>query len=151
MMAFHKLTGERVRGPVEMTSMLSDSVKNVNDIARHSRPKFHAIILEQLQKCGIEVEYGKEVVDYYEDVSNYCAGVILKDGSKYTADLVVAADGLRSPSSSLVHGAAVRARSSGNATYRVAFPVELALADPMVAERFQLRDDNRSVMEMWAG
>lgn len=131
--------------------MLSNSVKNVNEIVRHSRPQLHAILLEQIDKCGIEVEFGKEVVDYFEDNVKDHGGVVLKDGSKCTADLVVAADGLRSPSSSIVHGAPVPARSSGNATFRVAYPVELALADPMIAERFQLQDDGRSVMEMWAG
>ena len=136
---------------MEFTDMLPKSIKNPPQIVRHSRPKFHAMLLEQLDKCGIEVEFDKEVVDYFEDATSRRAGVLLKDGSKYEADLVVAADGVRGRSVSLVAGGPVPARSSGNAAFRVAYPVELALADPVIAERFKLKEDGRSVMEMWTG
>ncbi|KAK5133283.1 hypothetical protein LTR08_008017 [Meristemomyces frigidus] len=118
---------------------------------RHSRPKFHRMLLEQLAETAVKVEYDMEVMDYFEDASRGRAGVILKDGSKYEADLVVAADGLRGNSWSLVAGKPVPAKSSGKAIFRVAYPVELALADPMVAERFKLQEDGRSVLELWTG
>lgn len=107
------------------------------------------MLLEQLAKSGIEVEYDKEVVDYFEDGSR--AGVVLKDGSKPAADVVVAADGLRGASWGLVAGHPVPAKSSGSAIFRASYPVELAMADPLVAERFKLRDDGRSVCEVWIG
>lgn len=109
------------------------------------------MLLEQLDKLGIAVEYDREVVEYSEDCTAGRAGVVLKDGSRYSADLVVAADGIRSASRSLVAGEPVPARSTGNAVFRVAYPVEIALADPVIAERFPLREDGRSVLEMWAG
>ena len=105
--------------------------------------------MEQLGKIGLKVEHGKEVVDYFEGSPR--AGVILNDGSRDDANLVVAADGIRTASWPLVAGRPVLARSSGKAIFRVAYPVELALADPMIAERFRMWEDGRSVLEMWAG
>ena len=48
-------------------------------------------------------------------------------------------------------GQHVPARSSGQAVYRVAYPVEIAMKDPMVAERFKLTEEGRSVTELWIG
>jgi hypothetical protein len=48
-------------------------------------------------------------------------------------------------------GRELRAQSSGWAIYRAAFPVELAMTDPMVRERFQLLADETSLLEMWMG
>jgi 2-polyprenyl-6-methoxyphenol hydroxylase-like FAD-dependent oxidoreductase len=89
------------------------------------------------------------VVNYFENGDDGKAGVVLKDGSRHEADLVVAADGVRGNSWPLVAGHPVPARSSGHAIFRVAYPVENALADPMIAERFPLLEDGRSVIEMW--
>lgn len=43
------------------------------------------------------------------------------------------------------------AQSSGTAIFRAAYPVELAVQDPMVAERFKLVEDGRTVFELWTG
>ncbi|CAJ2505209.1 Uu.00g126030.m01.CDS01 [Anthostomella pinea] len=150
MIAYHHITGERFAGPLEVTQLVSTSVNN-RQFHRHSRPKFHAMLSEQLAQVGIQVEYGKAVVDYAEDAESGKGSVVLEDGSGHQADLVVAADGVKGRSWGLVAGQPVPARSSGNAIYRVAYPVGLALADPAVAERFPLREDGRSVIELWIG
>ncbi|KAK5120351.1 hypothetical protein LTR85_006290 [Meristemomyces frigidus] len=106
---------------------------------------------EQLNEVGVEVEYGMEVVEYFEDAARGRAGVVLNDGSRREADLVVAADGVRGNSWPLIAGKPVPARSSGDAIFRVAFPVELASSDPQVAERFRMLEDGRSVFELWTG
>lgn len=144
------LKGEKIAGPVEMSKFIH-SHKVPDRIARHMRPDFHAVLLEQLKAIGIYLEYGKEVVDYFENAQGGQAGVVLEDGSKHSTDLVIAADGVRSPSWGLVAGQPVANRSSGNAIFQITYPVEHALTDPMIAEHFQLTDDGRSVMEMWAG
>lgn len=107
------------------------------------------MLTEQLAQVGLKVEYDMQVREYFEDISKAKAGVVVKDGFRLEADLVIAADGVRGNSWPLVAGEPVPARSSGDAIFRVAYPVELALADPMIAERFPLRDDGYSVMEMW--
>ena len=48
-------------------------------------------------------------------------------------------------------GEKVDAKGSGYAINRSAYPVELALADPHVAERFKLLEDGRSVLEICMG
>ena len=154
LIAYHKHTGERISGPMEVSELFTTEIKEdaiAPRIYRHSRRKFHAMLLKQLRRIGIEVEYGMEAVDYFENKEAAQAGVILHDGSKHEADLVVAADGVRGNSWPLVAGRPVPARSSGNALFRVAYDVQEALADPMVAERFPLLEDGRSVMEMWVG
>lgn len=61
-------------------------------IYRYSRPKFHAMLPQQLRAIGMEV------VDYFEDTAGSIGGVILEDGSKHSADLVVAAGSVRGQS-----------------------------------------------------
>jgi len=138
------------KGPVDFKELLAgDSTAESKRIYRHSRPKFHAMLLRQLSRIGMKVDYGHEAVKYWEDVDNGVAGVVLKDGSRIQADLVVAADGLRGASWPLVAGKPVPCRSSGDAIYRVAYPVEVALRDGAIAERFPLADDGRSIIEIW--
>lgn len=152
LMKFCDHLGNCQKGPVDFKELLAGaSVEEGKRIYRHSRPKFHAMLLGQLRRIGLEVNYDHEVVDYFEDVDRGVAGVVLQDGSRIEADLVVAADGLGGKSWPLVAGHPVPARGSGDAIYRVAYPVEIALADPMVAERFPLTDDDRSIIEMWMG
>lgn len=151
MIAVHNHRGERLQEPQSFDKFMSKSASpdTLANMQRHSRPLFHAMLCEQLAQVGIKVEYGMEVTDYFEDSANRRAGVVIKDGSRHEADLVVAADGVRGKSWPLVVGEPVPARSSGDAIFRVAYPVELAIADPMIAERFPLREDGFSVMEMW--
>lgn len=63
---------------------------------------------------GIYVEFNQRVVDYYEDIKYGKGGVVMEDGSRYEADIVIAADGVGSRSQGLV-GGQVRAISSGRA------------------------------------
>jgi hypothetical protein len=160
LVAYHNQSGERIAKPVSFQeAFLKKDLKDLKDskdsapqkMWRHSRPKFHNMLLKQLSRIGLEVEYGKEVVAYAESAADGKAMVILKHGSKHEADLVIAADGVRSASLDLVAGGPIPARSSGNAIFRAAYPVKYALADPMVAERFKLLEDGRSVIELWTG
>ena len=144
--ALHSPIGERIQGPT-----VSFFGTTSQQLYRHSRPKLHRMLLEQLAKSNVEVEYGLTVAEYFENTPCGRAGVMLKDGSKHEADLVVAADGVRGNSWPLIAGKPVPARSSGRAIFRVAYPVELARADPMVAERFKLQEDGKSVLEFWTG
>ncbi len=120
-------------------------------IYRHHRPKFHNMLLAQTRKTGMGVEYNQRAIDYYENETIGKGGVVLEGSIKREADLVIAADGLGTESYKLVVSHEVEAKSSGYAIYRTAYPVEHALADPLVAESFQLLEDGRSVFEMWMG
>ena len=153
MASFHHINGERFSGPIDPETLMftnnTSSHKKEKRTFRHSRPKFASMLEKQLNMIGISVEYCKEVDEYFENEE--IAGVKLKNGSLETADVVIAADGARTRSLPLVLGHDVPARSSGSSMFRVAYPVEYALADPVVADRFRLNEDGTSTAELWAG
>jgi 2-polyprenyl-6-methoxyphenol hydroxylase-like FAD-dependent oxidoreductase len=74
------------------------------------------------------------VIDYFEHDEK--AGVILEDGSKLVADVVVAADGIGSRSWNIVSGFKETPSSSDFAMFRATYPAEHALKRPLVAEKF---------------
>lgn len=148
--AMNNVKLEIVKGPMKATAVVQEGSK-AQRTSWYMRPEFQEMLLSQLSKIGVKVEYEKPVVDYFEDEESGQAGVVLKDGSRHYADLVVAADGVRTASSPLIAGKPVPARSSGHAIFRVAYPVELALADPLVAERFKLDEEGNSVLNMFHG
>ncbi|KAJ6126698.1 hypothetical protein N7523_002310 [Penicillium sp. IBT 18751x] len=152
--SWHKINSEKISGPGPFelhTGKSSDETVEPPKVHRHSRPKFHKMLSEQVERAGITIEYGKRVKSYFESIETRRAGVILDSGDIIEADVVIAADGVGSKSSQVTMGEEVRARSTGFSIYRAAFPVELALADPVVAERFQVLDNGKFVAEMWMG
>lgn len=152
--SYHKHTGERILGPKPIftdDSKLGERANNPQRIYRHHRPEFHQLLLAQARKVGIEVEYGQRVIEYLEDAAARKGGVVVQGGGKLEADLVVAADGAGTKSYMLTMGEQVDAKGSGYAIYRTAYPVELALADPQVAEHFKLLEHGRSCFELWMG
>jgi len=66
------------------------------------RGELHAILLKHAREIGINMRLGCTVVDYFEDEARGVAGVILRDGTRLEADLVVGADGVRSRARKLV-------------------------------------------------
>lgn len=93
-------------------------------------------MLDHLGRIGVDVEHGRNVIDYFEENSVGRAGVVLKDGSKEHADIVIAADGVSGHSWKLLLGREIQARPSGDAIFRASFPVEHAIANPLVAKTF---------------
>ncbi|CAJ2503414.1 Uu.00g108080.m01.CDS01 [Anthostomella pinea] len=110
------------------------------------RPLVHRMLLEQVEKLGIPIEYGSRVKAYFEDDQK--GGVELDDGTRFKADLVVAADGIGSKANELM-GGEVRARSSGRAMWRAVMPVECLNADPEVKKFFGLKDGTDPVVRTW--
>lgn len=121
-----------------------------------SRVKFYRALMEQAERCGIEIEWGVRVVDYYE--SEYMGsdvgrgGVVCESGRRLEADVVIAADGTKTKSNGLVHGRDVPTKPSGSAVYRTAFPTEVALTNPIVREQWghKTEEENPS-WEFWLG
>lgn len=114
------------------------------------RPLVYKMFVHQVEKLGVNVEFGRRVVDYFEDADRNKAGVLCDDGQKYEADVVIAADGVGSKSQKLV-GGQVRARSSGRAMWRAAFPIENLDKDPEVKEFFHLIDGKHPIVRTWLG
>ena len=114
------------------------------------RPLVYKMFVKQVERLGVNVEFGRRVVDYYEDTEKNKAGVTTDDGQKYEADVVIAADGVGSKSQKLV-GGQVRARSSGRAMWRAAFPIEVLDNDPEVKEFFHMIDGKHPIVRTWLG
>ncbi|KIY48801.1 FAD/NAD(P)-binding domain-containing protein [Fistulina hepatica ATCC 64428] len=95
-----------------------------------SRRELHHILCEYAASLGIEVAFRTRVKEYFETDTN--AGVVLDDGRRLEADVVIAADGVGSTSWSVVTGYKVPAVSSGAAVYRASFPLEPVMRDPLL-------------------
>jgi len=134
-----KHSGEHMIPPLSVAERLRDAGLDPKTPPGtfQMRPLIYQMFVRQVEKLGVNVEFGKRVVDYYEDESRGKGGCITSDGQKYEADLVIAADGVGSKSQKLV-GGQVRARSSGRAMWRAAFPVEHLEQNPEVKKFFKL-------------
>ncbi|PYI08494.1 FAD/NAD(P)-binding domain-containing protein [Aspergillus sclerotiicarbonarius CBS 121057] len=150
--SFHDLTGACATAPKHINYRQGrDSKNEPEQVHRHWRPQFHNMLLKQLSAIGIKVEYGHGAVDYFEDGPAGRGGIVLKNGDRMDADVVVVADGVGSHSTSVTMGRDIQARPSGEALYRTAFPVEIAMADPVVRERFPVVQGKEGPIELWAG
>ncbi|KJZ71295.1 hypothetical protein HIM_09305 [Hirsutella minnesotensis 3608] len=144
-MRIHNLQGALVRGPLEMKDILSAEVRNSIKckIFRYSRPRLYQAMLTHLRRVGVPVDHGMDVIDYFENESGKKAGVVLQDGAKLDADLVIAADGIHSQSWKTVLDRQVPARPSGDAAFRVAYPIEVVHDDAMIGAEYPLLDGGR--------
>lgn len=116
------------------------------------RPLVYRMFVRQLEKLGVEVKYNQRVVDYEEDETKGKAYAITDDGTRHEADIVIAADGVGSKSQKLV-GGQVRARSSGRAMWRAAFPIENLDKNSEVKQFFNLSgpDNKDPIVRTWLG
>jgi 2-polyprenyl-6-methoxyphenol hydroxylase-like FAD-dependent oxidoreductase len=114
------------------------------------RPLVYKMFIRQVEKLGVRIEFNSRVVDYFEDEEGSKGGCVTDDGRRYEADVVIAADGVGSKSQKLV-GGQVRARRSGRAMWRAAFPVENLNKNPEVKEFFKMMPGNEPVIRTWIG
>ncbi|CAK7240526.1 MAG: hypothetical protein STHCBS139747_001968 [Sporothrix thermara] len=108
-----------------------------NNIETHGSPYWlvhradlHAALLEAAQKAGVQVFTKKRVEKYDMEAPS----VTTDDGTVYTADLVVGADGIKSLCRPLLTGQEDRPRDTGDVAYRILIPAEKLLADPELAD-----------------
>ncbi|KHN97560.1 Aromatic-ring hydroxylase-like protein [Metarhizium album ARSEF 1941] len=103
--------------------------------AAQIRQQLYRMFLRQVAKLGFTASHGKHVARYFEfDVAGK-GGVVLENGDNGLADVVVAADGLRSRSELQVCGEEPTfPRSSSMSVYRTSFPREMAKKDELVRE-----------------
>lgn len=125
--------------------------KEPSRMFRVSRPELHQALSEQIERCGLRIEYGKPAVDYSEDLTSRKGKVRLVNGENLEADVVIAADGVHTKSWKLIGGERPAAQSSGHSIYRTAYALEHMLKDKEVAQRFKLQPDGREIIELWHG
>jgi len=92
------------------------------------RGELHSIVYRHAVARGIKFNLGCRVEDYFESDGDPehgvmpCAGVVVKGKGRITADVVIAAEGVRSRGRKIVLGFDENPKSSGYAVYRAWFP-----------------------------
>ncbi|RDW69735.1 monooxygenase-2 [Coleophoma cylindrospora] len=94
------------------------------------RGEIHEIVYEHALQLGIDIRLGHKVEDYFE--SDTEAGVVA-NGERFTADVVLAADGVRSKGRTMVLGYEDKPKPSGYAIYRAWFDSAELAKDPDTA------------------
>lgn len=116
------------------------------------RKKFYRMLLRQVARVGLKVDYEQRVERYFEYETAGVGGVITQNGSIRLAHMVVAADASRTRSELLIAGEHMPARSSGMSIYRTSFPTELAMRDEAFRNRFgETVAKGISSHELWMG
>ncbi|KAL0258111.1 hypothetical protein SLS55_007283 [Diplodia seriata] len=115
------------------------------------RGEIHAVVWEEAVRVGVDVRCGERVVEYFEGEGE--AGVVVeveveaeagveggggkekkekrKERKRYAADVVLAADGVRSTARTIVLGQEDKPKSSGYAIWRAWFPSDELAKDPL--------------------
>ncbi|KAG2340006.1 monooxygenase [Suillus weaverae] len=88
------------------------------------RALLHEILFEHAKSLGIEIRMGHHAVEYWEDEANGKAGVKIQTGETFDADVIVAADGVKSTAREFVIGYRDNPKPSGYAIYRAWFEAE---------------------------
>ena len=153
-MSYYRHSGQHIYGPKPPS--FNDPENTIGRKGPHvafmqSRIKFYKSLIRQLEQLGMKVEYKKRVVKYYEDAAAGIGGVVLESGTKGEADVVVAADGIRTCSGKIISGADIQPKESGMAIYRSAYSVENIFSEPLVQERWKLKKGDRPIWEFWLG
>ncbi|KAI2625631.1 putative monooxygenase [Hypoxylon sp. NC1633] len=92
------------------------------------RGEFHEILYNHAKEIGVEIRLGARVEDYFEDDEK--AGVVVEGGERITADVVLAAEGVRSKGRKIVLGFEDKPKASGYAVYRSWFSADEMAKDP---------------------
>ncbi|KAL7622834.1 hypothetical protein AAE478_006513 [Parahypoxylon ruwenzoriense] len=92
------------------------------------RGEFHEVLYNHAREIGVEIRLGARVEDYFEEADR--AGVVVEGGERLTADVVIAAEGVRSKGRKIVLGFEDKPKASGYAVYRSWFSADEIAKDP---------------------
>jgi flavin-dependent dehydrogenase len=127
----YKHSGEQMIKPLKVAERLKAAGLDPNTPPGtfQMRPLIYRMFVRQVERLGVKIDFNSHVVDYWEDESKNKAGVTCKDGKVYEADVVI--------------GGQVRAKSSGRAMWRAAFPIENMDKNPEVKEHYSMVGENK--------
>ncbi|KAK3938574.1 hypothetical protein QBC46DRAFT_265088 [Diplogelasinospora grovesii] len=150
-----KHDGTRMIPPRKVSDRLRDAGLDPNTPPGtfQMRPLVYKMYVHQVQRLGIPIQFGKKVVNYFEDDARGKASVVTDQGERYEADVVIAADGVGSKSQKLV-GGQVRAMKSGRAMWRAAFPIRHLDKNPEVKGFFKMQKGetgDEPIIRTWLG
>ncbi|CAN9252061.1 unnamed protein product [Alternaria sp. RS040] len=99
------------------------------------RKKLHNLLNTYVKELGIPITHECRVGAYFE--TNQTGGVILDNGERIIADVVVAADGVSTKSREIIDGNKDKPIKSGFVVYRSSFPAGPAIKkSPLLAKAF---------------
>ncbi|KAK3380972.1 hypothetical protein B0H63DRAFT_545233 [Podospora didyma] len=152
-----KHNGSRMIPPLKVADRLRDAGLDPDTPPGRfqMRPLVYKMYVRQVERLGVQIQFGKRVVDYFEDKMSGKAGVVTDQGERFEADVVIAADGVGSKSQKLV-GGQVRAMKSGRAMWRAAFPIHHLDKNPEVKEFFKMQKnpangEEEPIIRTWLG
>uniref|UniRef100_A0A8H7K389 FAD-binding domain-containing protein n=1 Tax=Bionectria ochroleuca TaxID=29856 RepID=A0A8H7K389_BIOOC len=102
------------------------------------RGRIQKRMFDEAVKHRVRVSFGAAVTEVFEEGDS--AGVIV-GGIKYTADVVLASDGVHSRTRVYVTGAVERPKKSGFAVYRSWFPLSQLKNDPVTRSIYESKKD----------
>lgn len=154
-MQYFQWSGEAIGEPFAMKAIglpphVMEMMKDGPPMSMQMRPLFHRMMLNQLERLGIEVLYDKKVVLYWESKEKGKGCVMTDQGERFEADVVLAADGLHSKSRDVVLGGQGNGKPSGQSIFRCAVPFDKIKDDPLVKEHLGL-DDGKPMMRAFIG
>lgn len=155
-MYYYSHSGDLILGPTSLGHNDPDYAaawEGIPYAAPHQRRKtFYQMLLRQVAKLGLEIEYGQRVEKYFEDEAADVGGVVTSNGSVRVANIVVAADANKTSSELLIAGKNTPSHLSGMSVYRTAFPTELALRHEAFKTRWgAVVANGDSHHEFWIG
>lgn len=98
------------------------------------RGELHRVLFEHVKDRGIDVRVGQNVTDYFEDENE--SGIV-SNGERFTADVVLAAEGVKSRGRMIVLGFDDKPQPSGYAVYRAWFPCDNLKQNPVTQRLVQ--------------
>lgn len=110
-----------------------------------ARGKLHRMMFDYTKSLGADIHLGAKITKYWEDETG--AGIFVAD-TKISADLVLAADGVRTQARSVISGQEEKATKSGVAIYRAWFPLR-ALKGHSLTE--PIANSKSSGFKVWIG
>ncbi|KAL5592842.1 hypothetical protein FOBRF1_013150 [Fusarium oxysporum] len=113
-----------------------------------ARAPFTSMLYDQCVRLGIKVTFGVNVLSYSENAAEGTASIIVDDGPQFTADIVVAADGLGTKSTKIVLGQPMRATPTGFSIARVLYSLDQVQDSPLLD---QLRHLKRPELRVASG
>ncbi|KAK5626941.1 hypothetical protein RRF57_002656 [Xylaria bambusicola] len=97
------------------------------------RGDYHSAFLEAVKDAGIEIRMGCEIADY-EDEAGRPPAIVMGDGTRVSADIIIGADGIKSRAREQVLGFTDAPKSTGYSCYRAYFPGTHLKEDPLCRE-----------------
>ncbi|KEF59860.1 uncharacterized protein A1O9_04708 [Exophiala aquamarina CBS 119918] len=106
------------------------------------RGNYHKILVDHAIKNGVHLRVGQKIESYDADKPS----IFLPDGEEIVADVVIAADGVKSPGRTAVLGVEDAPIHSGYAVWRAYGTTSIFEGDPLVEEFLQ-----KDCVNLWIG